>query len=103
MDLPSQTVETGYSVIEDIYTLDLSIISWVYEWSFIVVGERQKNETWERISPSGRIPGAMTHISLTQTNGVIYVFGLSEGKSVLWAYNIGKGCEVARGFSIFYS
>jgi len=45
---------------------------------------------WERISPSGQVPGLMTNTSVAEANEMIYVFGLSEGKSVLWVYNISK-------------
>jgi len=31
VDFPSQTVEAGYSPIEDVYTLDLSMTFWIYE------------------------------------------------------------------------
>jgi len=40
VDLPSQTVETGSSIIEDIYRLDLSIISWVP--SLLLLQERTR-------------------------------------------------------------
>jgi len=61
---------------------------------FIMIGKSQRSGTWERISPSGSVPGAMTHISLAEANGMIYLFGLREGKSVLWVYNISKGFEL---------
>jgi len=32
----------------------------------------------------------MTNVSVAEANGMIYVFGLSQGKSVLWVYYISK-------------
>jgi len=58
---------------------------------FIIIEKNQGGGAWERISPSGGIPGVLTNISLAQANGMIYVFGLSEGKSALWVFNISKG------------
>lgn len=52
---------------------------------------KEKGGTWERISPSGRAPGVLRNISLAEANWMIYVFGTSEGRSVLWVYNIRNG------------
>ena len=97
MNFPVQTAEKGYSLIEDIYTLNLSIISGFLS-CFIVVENGQDNGTWEKIFPSGQVPGMITNVSLAEANGMIYMFGLSEKESVVWIYNISKRCVKGWGF-----
>jgi len=55
-----------------------------------MIGKNPNSGTWERISPSGQVPGLMTNVSLAEADGAIYVFGLSKETSVLWVYNISK-------------
>ncbi len=63
-----------------------------------VIEKGQNDLKWERISPFGQAPGAMTNISLAGANGMIYVFGSSEGKSVLWVFNTSNGGLKWQGF-----
>ena len=57
-----------------------------------------KDTKWRRISPGGPTPGLLANISMTEANGMIYVFGSSldkpnekgAPKSVLWIYNTSK-------------
>jgi len=67
----------------------------------LIAVENIHGAAWKRISPVGQTPGAMTNISLAEANGMIYVFGSSEGKSVLWVYNISKGCPVIGVLKVF--
>ena len=59
----------------------------------MIIGKDFNHFSWERTSPSGRVPGTLRYVSLAEANRMIYVFGLSEEKSVLWVYDISQECE----------
>ena len=100
-DFETETLKKDQSPIEDVYILDLGKTDDDESGVFIGLGENGNRPTWEKISPSGRAPGVLSNISLAEANGLIYVFGSSEGKSVLWVYNISKECEGGRILIIF--
>jgi len=44
----------------------------------MIIGKDFNHLSWERTSPSRRVPEILRYISLAEANGMIYVFGLSE-------------------------